>query len=131
MGFFKKNDSKKNQSITASLYHVDGLPLPVKNLCKIELNTTHLNIDGGGSDFSIDIMRIKEAQFKTESVPAPNGGIWVTCYLLISYNNKSEQLSSISLKIDIATGKTKDVKNARKIADELTLRTKNSDVVEL
>ncbi|MEK5415888.1 hypothetical protein [Paenibacillus sp. FSL L8-0708] len=131
MSFFKKSDSKKNQSITVTLCHVDGLPLPERSLCKIELNTTQLNIDGGGTNFSIDILQIKDAQFKVENVPAPNGGIWATHYLLISYTNKSGQLSSVTFKTDITTRKPKDIKDTKKIVDELTLRTKNSDVVEL
>ncbi|OME58229.1 hypothetical protein BSK59_08585 [Paenibacillus odorifer] len=131
MGFFKKSDYKKNQSITANLYHVDGLPLPERNLCKIELDSTQLSIDGGGTKFSIDVSQIKDAQFKVENVPAPNGGIWMTCYLLISYINKSGQVNSASFKTDNATTKPRDIKYARKIADELTLRTKNSNIVEL
>jgi hypothetical protein len=131
MGFFKKSDSKKIQSITANLYHVDGLPLPERNLCKVELKSTQLNIEGGGTNFLIDVLQIKGAQFKTEKTPAPNGGISMSSYLLISYTNKSGQLNSVTFKIDIATGKSIDIKEAQKIADELTLRAKNSNVVEL
>ncbi|MNP57045.1 hypothetical protein D3C76_1518320 [compost metagenome] len=56
----------------------------------------------------------------------------MSSYLLISYTNKSGQLSSITFKINIGSGKTQNIKDARKIADELTARVKgNFNVVEL
>ncbi|OAB26195.1 hypothetical protein PMSD_26035 [Paenibacillus macquariensis subsp. defensor] len=57
----------KDISVLSSLYHVEGLPLSEKTLCKVSVtNSGGLFIEGGGVDFRINSLQISAVEVKND-----------------------------------------------------------------